>query len=102
MVEGSKWEDFHTPLRGKTQSCEVKYTSTPKATTEKLFKAIFYIITINWSSHYGSAEANLTSIHEDTGLSPSLIQWVKDPALSGAVVRRSQTRIGSGVAVAVV
>ena len=38
----------------------------------------------NWrdrSSHYGSAVMNPTSIHEDVGLIPGLIQWVKDPAL---------------------
>ena len=34
------------------------------------------------SSHCGSVETNLTSIHEDEGLIPGLAQWVEDLALA--------------------
>ena len=32
----------------------------------------------NWSSHCGSAETNLTSIHVGAGSIPGLTHWVKD------------------------
>ena len=38
------------------------------------------------SSHCGSVVTNLTSIHEDAGSIPVLAQWVKNMALSWAVV----------------
>ena len=52
-----------------------------------------------WSSHRGSAETNLTSIHEDTGLIPDLTQWDKDPHCH-ELWCRSQTWLRGGVAMA--
>ena len=44
---------------------------------------------------------NPTSVHEDVGSIPGLSLWVRDLVLS-QVQCRSQTQLGSGIAVAVV
>ena len=40
------------------------------------------------SCHCGSAEMNPTSIHEDSGSIPALIQWGEDPSFSYGIGHR--------------
>ena len=54
-----------------------------------------------WSSYCGAVEMNLTRNHEVASLIPGLALWVKELALTRAVLCRSQMWLGSGVAVAV-
>ena len=54
----------------------------PEATQElKIQVPLFVYKRHYWSSHHGSVEMNLTSIHEDAVLIPGLAQWVKDLVL---------------------
>ena len=56
-----------------------------------------------WTSQCGLVIMNLTSNHEDSGLIPCPVQWVKDQVSLRVVVQvTNQTQLGSGVAVAVV
>ena len=49
---------------------------------------------------HGSVETNLTCNHEDTGLIPGLVEWVKDLVLLWLWCR-SKMGLGSGIAIAV-
>ena len=47
----------------------------------KQYKQAVHRIGTLGSSHCGSMETNLTSVHEDAGTIPGPTQWVEDPAL---------------------
>ena len=66
---------------------KLKEFITTKLALQKMLKGHLKLKTKDTrNSYHGSVETNLPSIHEDAGLIPGLIQWVKDPVLPWAVV----------------
>ena len=61
----------------------------------------FFKEDLTGSSRRGEVETNLTRICEDAGLIPGLAQWIKDQHCP-ELWCRLQTRLASGIAMAVV
>ena len=60
------------------------YLKTIQNKKQRIYTPLHLKILYCWSSHCGSAEMNLTCIHEDVDLIPGPAQWVKDPVLPRA------------------
>ena len=74
----------HYPLKENDSLEKLLILWLGQGNYEMCLKSIFVpegLKELNRSSHRGSVETNLTSIHEDAGLIPGLAQWVKDPVL---------------------
>ena len=69
---------------------------------KKLLFFFFVVFFLNGNSHRGSAEMNLTSIHVDVGLIPSLTPWVKGSVVVVSCGVGHKTRLRSCTAMAVV
>ena len=54
------------------------------------------------SSHRGSEETNLTSIHKDRSSDPGLAQWFKGSGVSVSYEYRLEMQLGPGITVGVV
>ena len=94
VVNKTLFQRLLLPLIRKAFSQE---REDPNGSSWLAFTYVFSFIWQGRSSHCGSVVMSPTSTHEDAGWIPGLAQWVKDPDPQC----RSQTRLGSRIAVAV-